>query len=66
MQAAREYFAGRTDELDAVLDWAEAQIEQIPAEPDRGSGQFPMLQCLDSGKGVVAPIVDLPQPVGGR
>ena len=41
LQWARDYLAGRTDELDAVLHWAEAQTEQIPAEPDSGLGQFP-------------------------
>ena len=50
LQPTREYLAGRTDEVDAVLDWAGAQTEQIPAKPDRGGGQLPMFQCVSTAK----------------
>ena len=40
LQSTRDYLAGRTDELDAVLDWAEAQTEPIVSEPDQGGWSF--------------------------
>ena len=39
-QTTRDYFAGRTDKLDAVLDWAEAETEPIVSESDVAVGVF--------------------------
>ena len=50
LQSARAYSAGRTEELDAVLDWSEAQTEPIVSEPDRGGGSFSMIHHAPSAK----------------
>ena len=54
LQSTRDDLAGRTDELDAVLDWAEGQTEQNPAELDRIPGRFPVLQCISSARSCLA------------
>ena len=50
LQSTRDYLAGRTDEIDGVLDWAEAQTEPIASEPDRGNESFPMIHYALSAK----------------
>ena len=46
LQSKRDYVAGRSDDLDVVLEWAENQASEIPMVPDQRSGQFPILdQC---------------------
>ena len=41
-----DYLAGRSADLDVVLDWAEGKASEIPMVPDQRLGQFPLLdQC---------------------
>ena len=43
LQTLRDYLAGRCDDLDAILDWAERQSQPIGISPDAGGDSFPML-----------------------
>ena len=46
LQDLRNDLAGRSADLDAVLDWAEMQTTDIAAAPSQGAGDFPMFdQC---------------------
>ena len=42
LQDIRDYLAGRSIDLDNVLDWAERQTIEIPMSPDQRVGDFPM------------------------
>ena len=47
LQDMRDYLAGRSVDLDNVIDWAERQTIEIPMVPNHGAGDFPMFdQCL--------------------
>ena len=43
LQNLRDYLAGRSADIDGVLDWAEGQSTEIPMVPDQRPGQFPMI-----------------------
>ena len=47
MQALRNYVAGRTSEMDGILDWVEAQVEEI-GDPSLNQGQEPMVSFATS------------------
>ena len=42
LQDIRDYLAGRSIDLDHVLDWVERQTVEIPMVPDQRVGDFPM------------------------
>ena len=42
LQDIRDYLAGRSIDLDDVLDWVERQTVEIPMVPDQRVGEFPM------------------------
>ena len=42
MQGLRDYVAGRTSEMDGILDWVKAQVEEIGG-PSLNQGQQPMV-----------------------
>ena len=50
MQFVRDYVAGRTEDVDALLDWVEQQTEPITAEQLNGLGNVPMLNECPSLK----------------
>ena len=43
LQSLRDYVAGRTAEMDPLLDWVEQQAEDIPFDLDRQPGSAPMV-----------------------
>ena len=47
MQALRNYAAGLTSEMDRILDWVEAQVEEI-GDPSLNQGQQPMVSVATS------------------
>ena len=53
LQDLRDYLAGRSADLDAILNWVEMQTSEIPPAPNQGTGGFPMFdQCLVEPKEV--------------
>ena len=46
LQAIRDYVAGRTAELDPLLDWVEKQVEEIPCS--LGQGSAPLVDAAPS------------------
>ena len=43
LQSIRDYVAGRSDEIDPLLDWVEAQTEPITTEMLTSNGNLPMI-----------------------
>ena len=42
-QDLRDYFAGRSTDVDAILNWAETQTSEIAGVPSCGVGELPLL-----------------------
>ena len=47
MQGLHDYVAGRTSEMDGILDWVEAQVEEI-GDLSLNQGQQPMVSFATS------------------
>ena len=46
LQGLRDYLAGRSIDLDAILNWAESQTSEIPQAPNCGVHEFPMFDQI--------------------
>ena len=46
LQDLRDYLAGRSINLDAILNWTETQTSGIPQAPNCGSEEFPMFDQI--------------------
>ena len=51
MQILGDYVAGRTSEMDGILDWVEAQVKEI-GDPGLNHGQQPMVHFATGLTGV--------------
>ena len=46
LQDLRDYLAGRSIDLDLILNWAETQTSEIADVPNQGVGQFPLFDQI--------------------
>ena len=46
LQDLRDYLAGRSIDLDVILNWAETQTSEIAEVPNCGVGKFPMFDQI--------------------
>ena len=46
LQDLRDYLAGRSADLDAILSWTEMQTSEIELAPSQGSGGFPLFDQI--------------------
>ena len=46
LQDLRDYLAGRSIDLDLILNWAETQTSEIADVPNQGVGEFPMFDQI--------------------
>ena len=49
LQDLRDYLAGRSIDLDAILTWAELQTSEIAEVPNCGVHDFPMIDEIPVG-----------------
>ena len=46
LQDLRDYLAGRSADLDAILNWTEMQTSEVALAPNQGCGGFPMFDQI--------------------